>query len=530
MTSGSAGEQRPTFNSGERSLVWFKRDLRLADHEPLMQAAAGGPVLGLYVYEPIVYRAAEHDAAHLAFVNECLAEVRQGLRVRGSDLLLAEGEMVEVLDRLWERLRFDHLWSHEETGLAATFDRDRAVKAWCRKRGVQWTEVPQHGVFRPLRSRDGWAARWQARMSSATVPAPLRLSPWPAEVVAAVGSGEMRSAEDLGLPPTTMSDVQRGGEAEALGVLDSFLRERGEPYQKAMSSPLAGWDACSRISPYLAYGAISVRTCEQTTRARLAELGRSRAFTAWRASLHSFAKRLRWHCHFIQKLEDEPETEFRNFNRAYDGLREEDRGRWTEEEERRFAAWCSGRTGYPMVDACMRSLHATGWVNFRMRAMLMSFASYHLWLHWRVTAPFLATRFLDFEPGIHYPQAQMQSGVTGINTVRIYSPAKQVIDQDPEGIFLRRWLPELAKVPQPYLARPETMPVEVQREAGCRIGEDYPAPVVLHEVAYREAQRRIYALRRTPEAREEAARVYGRHGSRRRPGRPRARRGDAPGG
>ena len=100
----------------------------------------------------------------------------------------------------------------------------------------------------------------------------------------------------------------------------------------------------------------------------------------------------------MQKLEDEPEIEFRNFNRAYDGLRED------EFNDEYFEAWCHGRTGYPMVDACMRALHQTGWINFRMRAMLVSFASYHLWLHWRQPALYLARLFLDYEPGIHYSQ------------------------------------------------------------------------------------------------------------------------------
>ena len=165
----------------------------------------------------------------------------------------------------------------------------------------------------------------------------------------------------------------------------------------------------------------------------------------------------------------------------------------------------------------MRCLAATGWLNFRMRAMLVSFAAYHLWLHWRPVGMHLATKFVDFEPGIHWSQTQMQSGVTGINTVRIYSPTKQLQDQDPDGVFVRRWVPELAGVPTKLLAEPFQMTRAEQDAAGCVIGGDYPAPVVEHKAAVQAAKDRVYAARRTDEAKAEAKRVYEQHGSRRRP-------------
>jgi len=149
-----------------------------------------------------------------------------------------------------------------------------------------------------------------------------------------------------------------------------------------------------------------------------------------------------------------------------------------------------------------------------MRAMLVSFAAYHLWLHWRPTGLFLARQFVDFEAGIHWSQMQMQSGTTGINTLRMYSPTEQAQDQDPGGHFIRRWVPELAHVPLPYLAAPWKMNDTLQRMAGCTIGRDYPAPVVNDQVAVKAAKDRLYALRQTPEARAEADAVQSRHGSR----------------
>jgi deoxyribodipyrimidine photo-lyase len=319
--------------------------------------------------------------------------------------------------------------------------------------------------------------------------------------------------------------VQRGGEAQAQQTLDSFLRERGAGYRYEMSSPVHAWNSCSRLSPYLAWGNISLRTVYQATKARSSEIKALRKDKMeldprWLQSLSSFQSRLRWHCHFMQKLEDEPDLEFHALNRALDGLRVDDF------RDDYFEAWATGQTGYPLVDACMRALLHTGWLNFRMRAMLMSFASYHLWLPWRPTALHLARHFLDFEPGIHFSQAQMQSGVTGINAVRIYSPIKQVHDQDPDGIFIKAYVPELDPVPPEHIAEPHRMPPPLQQKLGCVIGEHYPAPIVEHGPAYKQARARIYAARRRPEAQAASEQVYLKHGSRRRPNRaaPRATR------
>jgi deoxyribodipyrimidine photo-lyase len=276
------------------------------------------------------------------------------------------------------------------------------------------------------------------------------------------------------------------------------------------------------LSPYLAYGAISIKRVYQATLAREHELRDARAAGAtidarWLGSLSSYVGRLHWHCHFMQKLEDQPSLEFTNQARAYDGIRENDF------DADRFAAWTAGATGYPMIDACMRALHRGGWINFRMRAMLMSFASYHLWLHWRPTAVYLGSQFLDFEPGIHYPQSQMQSGTTGINTLRVYSPAKQAMDQDPTGAFIKRYVPELARVPAQYIAEPHVMPPLVAASLDFRIGVDYPAPIVDHKIAVAAAKERLYSIRRDAAARAEAKGVYVKHGSRK-PTAPRPRK------
>lgn len=494
-------------------LVWFKRDLRVEDHRPLTEAASCGPVVCLYVYEPELHGSEEFTAAHVVFLNQSLRSLDRSLRELGGSLVLRRGKLPEVLQDLRRELSFARLWSHEETGGDRTFRRDREVGVWCREQGIPWTQFRQDGVVRRLASRSGWARHWEEFLRE-----PASLLPVIREVKGVKSVGFLEP-EDLGLPATDKPDAQKGGQEEAHRTLASFLNQRGVNYRAEMSSPVTGWTACSRISPYLSFGCISLRTVvarlgERRTVLRAAQVAGAEVDRRWFGSLQSFGSRLRWHCHFMQKLEDEPRIEFGNFVRAYDGLREE----FTAEAEgrRRFDAWQEGLTGYPMVDACIRCVKATGWLNFRMRAMLASFSAYHLWLHWREPAVWLGSHFLDFEPGIHFSQFQMQSGTSGINTVRIYSPAKQALEQDPEGEFIRCWVPELRDVPVSWLSKPEQMPAEIQSRSGCIIGRDYPAPIVEHAVAVKEARDRIAAVRRKMETRAEAKKVFVRHGSRKR--------------
>jgi len=504
-------------------LVWLKRDLRLDDHGPFAEAgrlcAAGGSVLAVYAYEPSVWSAPDADASHLAFVDESLDELERALDAIGGRLVRRLGEVVDVFAELHAGEPIESVLAHAETGNAVTHARDRAVSRWCRARGIPLREWAQNGVMRPNPGRDGWARRWEAFMRQERHQAPRALvSP----CARTVPDAERGLSQALGLGADTReARRQRGGSPNAAACLDDFLRVRGRDYQRTMGSPVLAWDTCSRLSPHLAWGTIGVRRAWQGAQRRLRQLDAAEIpaddLRAWRGSVRSFASRLSWHCHFMQKLEDEPAIEVRCMLPSAEGLRS---GLDPAIAAARLAAWQAGRTGYPMVDACMRALVATGWINFRMRAMLVSFASNHLWLDWRGFAPWLARQFLDYEPGIHYPQVQMQSGTTGINTLRIYSPRKQVEDHDPAGTFIRAWVPELARVPDEFIAEPAGMPELLQQMVGCRVGSepgcDYPEPVVEHASAYKLARGRHFALRATPEARAEARAVYLKHGSRKR--------------
>ena len=485
-------------------VVWFKRDLRVQDHAPLVAAcASGGPVLPLYIIEPQLWRQPEMAGRHYDFLLECLRDLDVALRARGAALVLRVGEAVQVLHDLHRSRGIAAIHAHEETGSLWTYARDRAVRRWARAACVQMVEHRQFGVWRAHGERDGWAARWERMMRAPVAPAPRGIPG------ADVRSDDWPDAAELGIAPDPCPARQRGGRREAVELLGSFLRERGRDYRRAMSSPAAGAQACSRVSAHLASGCISMRETWQATQRALAR-HRADGDLAFAQSLRSFGSRLHWHCHFIQKLEDEPEIERRDLHPACIGLRP-----LTDAHEALVQAWVQGRTGFPFVDACMRSLRATGWLNFRMRSMVTAFSSYHLWQDWRRPAQELARLFTDFEPGIHYPQVQMQSGSTGVNVARIYNPVKQSRDQDPGGEFIRRWVPEIAALPTDFIHEPWVAPEAMRLARGVRLGESYPLRLVEHELAARLAREHIYAVRSGTAFRSAARDIQERHGSRR---------------
>jgi deoxyribodipyrimidine photo-lyase len=485
-------------------VVWFKRDLRVQDHAALCHAARLGPVLCLYVLEPELWRQPDMALQHHNFTKECLRDLYKALKHKGLVLQVVSGQVTEVLEALYRQAPFLELVSHEETGNAWTYERDKAVLAWCRSKALPWRELAQFGVVRRLRSRDQWTRHWQAHHSAALqaldldVPLQSVALPWSA--------APLPSPTALGLGHVEPPQRQRGGTAQALQVLHDFISQRSLEYRGGISSPLSAPTACSRLSPYLSLGCVSTREVVQITQAAIAQLPPGHQ----RKGLASFLSRLHWHCHFIQKLEDEPSLEERNMHRGYDGLRE------SEWNEAHFAALTQGRTGWPLVDACVHMLADTGWLNFRMRAMLVSVASYPLWLHWRSVGQWLAQQFLDYEPGIHWSQMQMQSGTTGINTTRVYNPIKQAQDHDPQGHFVRRYLPWMRRVPPDHLFEPWRMPLELQAQCSVQVGRDIPMPLVDLKTATQTAKQRLHDLRAQPEVKAAKAEIVKKHASRKR--------------
>ena len=473
------------------NIVWLKRDLRTQHHQPLHQAEQSEmPYLIIYIWEPNIINYPDTSLRHLQYQYHSIKVMDKLLKPFNKSVTLFYAEALEVFNCIQEKYTIQNVYSYQENGVGITYKRDIAVAKHFAKHKINWVQYQQNGVVRGAKNRDGWDKQWYVTMHSTLIANTYKV----AATIAFTHNytiPELIKNEWENYPTT----YQPPGEINAYKYLQSFVNGRVATYSKHISKPLESRKSCSRLSTYLAWGNISTQQVYQFVLAQP---------MVYKFATTNFITRLKWRCHFVQKLEQEYTYETKCINKGFEALEHP-------VNETYIKAWQQGNTGYPLVDACMRCLHQTGWINFRMRAMLVSFFCHHLYQDYRLGMHHLAQLFLDYEPGIHYPQFQMQAGTTGINTIRIYNPIKQSEEQDPTGIFIKQYVLELQTVPTEHIHTPWKMTALEQHICGVVIGQNYAEPIVDLVTTGRVAREKIWGHKKSTVVKNENEKILKKH-------------------
>jgi len=478
----------------EINIIWLKRDLRLQDNEAILNALnAGKRSLLLYVFEKSLLEDDHYSERHWDFIKQSIVDLNKKLKKFDTKILCVTSEVVTTFNQLLNYYKIDTVFSHQETGLLITYKRDKDFKRYCRNNSINWIENNNNGVLRGLLNREDWFEKWDDYMYQPLFDYELNNENFLS--IKAIEKIE-RAFFVTNLKTEQDTVFQKGGSEMAWKYADTFFKERHKNYMHHISKPAFARESCSRLSPYIAWGNVSIRQIFHTALENKTEANKK--------DLGAFVSRLRWQAHFVQKFEMEHTMEEASVNKGYHKLKKSI-------SETYQKAWKEGQTGFPLVDASMRCLNETGYLNFRMRAMLVSFFTHILWQPWQDATHHLSQQFLDFEPGIHFPQLQMQASETGTNTIRIYSPLKNSIEHDADAKFIKKWVPELAKLATPFIHEPYLMTPLDQQFANFELGVDYPKPIVDIKLSRKKASDILYNMRKDPEVIMETNRILKKH-------------------
>lgn len=477
------------------NVVWLKKDLRLEDHQPLFEAQkCNEKILLLFIFETELLKDPHYSERHFDFIKQSLLELQVELSKLDTQVMIVEGNAIEVFKKIHELQPIKQVFSHQETGIDVTYQRDIALSKWLKNQNISWQEYVWNGIFRGRKNRTTWKNDWYTFMESELLPAPTNSR-------AFIKQTEIKQIENHfsipNLKTKSPSNFQKGGFKKGLRYMNSFFDERVQNYSKHISKPELGRKSCSRLSPYITWGNLSIRQIYHVAWKKKQE-------GKFKTPISNFASRLRWQAHFIQKFEMESAMEFQSINRAFRDLNQNKNITYQK-------AWEEGKTGFPLVDACMRCLKETGYLNFRMRALVVSFFTHDLFQPWKDCVHYLAQQFLDFEPGIHYPQIQMQAGVTGINTIRIYNVVKNSYEHDESGNFIRKWIPELQNIPDALIHEPWKITSIEEQLYDFHLGITYPKPIIVPDVARKIATDFFWNIKKSDEAKNDGKRILAIH-------------------
>lgn len=444
-------------NKNEINIIWLKRDLRLNDNEAITNALKSGKkILFLYVFEKILLNDPHYSERHWNFIKESIRDLNEELLKYNTKVLTITSDITAVFNQLFNKYKVNTVFSHQETGLLITYNRDKEFKRYCRNNEISWVENINNGVLRGLLHNDDWLKNWEDYMHS------------PQQLFTAKHSNFLSIDEinklstrfnikDLKTPKN--ETFQKGGTKSAWDCATFFFETHKTTKRTTDHKTLK--KNYSRLSPYISWGNISIREIFQRAI-------KEKENTEDKRLLNLFLSRIRWQAEFIQQFEMESTMENASIEKGYQKLKKNISDEY-------IKAWKEGKTGFPIIDASMKCLNKTGHLNVRKRSMVVSFFSNVLWQPWQAATHHLSQMFLDFEPGIHFSQLQIQAKT---NKQITYSTIKNNVDHDADIRFIIKWLPELANLSVRFIQEPYLMTSLDQQLNKFILGKDYPLPIV----------------------------------------------------